>query len=291
MLDEILDLAHELTSHLREAPKRKVSNVSVSGTGFGLAAPTPEREPGWRVQMGRLLDVVEAHDTGFFFTIDEVSARHEALATFGKQFQHFRREGRSVAFAAAGLPLNVEEFERLEDTTFMRRAIPHILGDVAIPAVRDAMSRTFTSTGRAIEPEALRLLSEASEGYPFLVQLIGYQVWRESAAQHISLHDAAQGIAAARRRIGETVHTSAMSDLSTLDKTFLVNMAIDDGPSKMSDITARAGWSREQSNVYRSRLIKAGMIRPVGQGLVEFAFPYLRDFLREHSAAIVWTGE
>jgi len=224
MLDEILDIALEETSHLRDVPRRKVTNISISGTGVGLSSPVAERTPGWRVQMNRILDIVEAHDTGILFTIDEVSARHESLATFGKQFQHFRREGRSVAFAAAGLPLNVEEFESLPDTTFMRRATPHQLADVSVSAVRNALATT-------------------------------------------------------------------LRDLSALDKTFLVKMALDDGPSKMADITSRAGWSREQSNVYRSRLITAGMIRPAGHGMVEFAFPYLREFLREHAATIVWLGD
>jgi len=291
MLEEILDLAIEKTAHLRDLPKRKIASLTVSGTGVGLVPPIVEHQPGWRVQMSRILEIVEAHNTGLFFTIDEVSARHEALATFGKQFQHFRREGREVAFAAAGLPLNVEDFERLEDTTFMRRAVPHHLGDVSIAAVREALATTFAAAGKLVDPLALRLLAEASEGYPFLVQLIGYQIWRESASKHITADDAERGIAAARRRIGDTVHTSAMSDLSTMDKTFLVKMALDDGPSKMADITARAGWSREQSNVYRSRLITAGMIRPAGHGMVEFAFPYLREFLREHAATIVWIGE
>jgi hypothetical protein len=289
MLDEILDLALDETKHLRDAPHRKISGIKFSGTGIDLTNPEVERVSGWRVQMRRILDLVEAHETGLFFTMDEVSARHEALAAFGKQFQHFRREGREVAFAAAGLPLNVEEFEKLSDTTFMRRAIPHNLGDVSVAAVRDALFQTFTASGRTIDLKALRRAAEATEGYPFLVQLVGYQSWREASGKHITWDEVERGIAIAKRRVGDTVHTSAMADLSPVDKTFLIKMTLDDGPSKMADITARGGWSREQSNVYRSRLITAGMIRPAGHGLVEFAFPYLREFLREHASTIVWS--
>jgi hypothetical protein len=152
------------------------------------------------------------------------------------------------------------------------------------------MATTFRENGKQIDPAMLRVAAEATEGYPFLVQLIGYQIWRASKANRISDADVDQGIYAARRRIGETVHSSAMADLSALDKTFLIKMAIDDGPSQMSDITSRAGWSPAQSNVYRSRLITAGMIRNAGHGKVDFTFPYLREYLRNHAATLVWSA-
>ena len=36
--------------------------------------------------------------------------------------------------------------------------------------------------------------------------------------------------------------------------------------------------------VYRRRLIEAGMIEPAGYGGVDFALPYLREYLRDHAA-------
>ena len=90
----------------------------------------------------------------------------------------------------------------------------------------------------------------------------------------ITLSEVNQGIEKAQRSIGATVHSSSMADLSDADKTFLVKMALDDGPTKMGDITERAGWSAGQSGVYRARLIKAGLIRPAAaHGYVEFAAP------------------
>jgi hypothetical protein len=238
--------------------------------------------------MQRILDIVEAHGTGLFFTIDEVSPRHEALATFGKRFQHFRRENRQVAFVAAGLPLNMSEFESLPDTTFMRRAMPHVLGDVPVSEARQALEETFAQAGREIGKKAARLAAEATQGYPFMVQLVGYHIWRESETGAVPLDAVHRGIAAAKTRVGTTVHSSSMRDLSTLDKEFLLAMTPDDGPSQMADITRRTGWSREKSNMYRSRLLTAGMIQTASHGVVQFAFPYLKDYLQENAARLVW---
>ena len=291
MLDEMLDVALERTAHLRDLPARSITGASVAGVSLSVSSPAPEREPGWRVQMERILTLVESHETGLFFTIDEMSDTHESLQIFGKRFQHFRREGRSVALAVAGLRLNIDAFEALKDTSFIRRAQPQELGNVPIFAVRNALRSTFEDNGKHFDPEALRMAADATEGYPFLIQLVGYHTWRLSQSETVTVKDVERGAAAARRRIGDTVHTSAMADLSTLDKTFLVKMAVDEGPSRMGDITARAKWSSQQSNVYRTRLIRAGMIRPAGHGLVQFAVPGLREYLQEHAATLVWNGE
>ena len=289
MLNEILELASDRTAHLMGSNNRALTQVGLGPVSVGFAKPETKREPGWRVQMEKILDQLEQRGTGLFFTVDEVSTRHEALQEFGKRYQHFQREGRNVALLVAGLPLNMEEFQKLPDTTFIRRAIPHELSNVPIPAVRRALLETFTENGRKVENDALRYAADATEGYPFLVQLVGAQIWRRSGNGVVTLAEAEAGVEAARRRIGETVHSSSMADLSPVAKTFLIKMAQDDGPSRMKDITERAGWSAEQSNVYRSRLITAGMIRPAKHGYVEFAFPYLREYLLEHAATLVWT--
>jgi len=288
MLAEILDIAIDRTAHLIEGPRRSVTDLGLGPVKLGISAPKDSHIPGWRIQMERILEVLENHHTGIFFTVDEVAPNIEELKTFGKRYQHFQREGRNVALLVAGLPLNVEAFQQLPDTTFIRRAIPHDLSNVSISAVRTALRQTFTESGKQIDAEALRFAAEATEGYPFLVQLVGAQIWRNSQGDYVSLDDVKRGVEAARRRIGDTVHSSSLADLSPVAKTFLIKMAQDDGPSRMKDITARANWSAEQSNVYRSRLITAGMIRPAGHGLVEFAFPYLREYLLEHASTLVW---
>jgi len=292
MHEELLSLARDRTKHLRHHPKRKITGIEAGGFGVTLeAGKADSADAGWRVEIEKILDLLEPRGSGLLFIIDEVSDRHAALQTFGKRFQNLRSEQRNVSLIVAGLPLNVSEFESLKDTTFIRRSEPHEIANVPIPLVRDALQQTFAENGKTVDPKALRFAADATEGYPFLIQLVGYHIWRAASGDTITLEEAKLGVEKARRSIGSTVHSSAMADLSVADKTFLVKMALDDGPAKMSDITERAGWSPAQSGVYRSRLIKAGMIKPGGkQGFVDFAYPALREYLREHAATLVWTG-
>ena len=61
-------------------------------------------------------------------------------------------------------------------------------------------------------------------------------------------------------------------------------MAKDDGPSRMKDIQQRLEIDANFASQYRLRLIASELIEPTRHGYVDFALPYLRDYLREHAA-------
>lgn len=125
-----------------------------------------------------------------------------------------------------------------------------------------------------------------TEGYPFLIQLVGSYCWRANReAETISLEDAAKGVADARRRLGSLVHAPALAESSDIDKSFLLAMSEDDGPSRMADIRQRLEVSSQYASIYRLRLIETELIKPAGHGRVDFTLPYLRDYIREHAAA------
>ncbi|HEY8717124.1 hypothetical protein [Pengzhenrongella sp.] len=93
-----------------------------------------------------------------------------------------------------------------------------------------------------------------------------------------------QGIPAARKRLGSTVHETALGDLSAVDRTYLLAMSHDSGCSHTGTVAERMGESAYYASVYRSRLIDAGIIEAAGRGYVDFTIPYLREYLREHAA-------
>jgi predicted transcriptional regulator len=76
------------------------------------------------------------------------------------------------------------------------------------------------------------------------------------------------------------VFEPAMHDLSDRDRDFLEAMANDDGPSLLTDVAERMGVDRGYVNRYRRRLIAADIIQPAGRGKLDFAIPYIRDYLR-----------
>lgn len=128
-------------------------------------------------------------------------------------------------------------------------------------------------------------MADGTGGYPFLIQLVG-ATWRlHPSVPEISLEDAERGVSNALRRLGSLVHEPALADTSAIDLSFLLAMAQDDGPSKMGDIQRRLDVDVNYASQYRLRLIAVELIEPVRHGYVDFALPYLREYLREHAAA------
>jgi type II secretory pathway predicted ATPase ExeA len=270
--------------------ERRVTGIALPlnlGSVQMHVSPKNRAEAGLRTQVRELTDHLARHDTGLMITVDEIhGGNRDDLRSLGAVVQHCFREDRPVAFVAAGLPSAVKDLLNDDVVTFLRRADRHQLGTVDDADVADALRDPIEGSGRTIDDDALAVAVDGTGGYPFLIQLVGHWIWRTSPAEPvIDLAQATGGLDAARRRMGSLIHEPALYDLSPTDRTFLAAMALDDGPSQMADIAARMNVDANYASQYRLRLIGADMIRAVGHGRVEFAMPYLRDYLREHASS------
>lgn len=286
-------LGAAMKQHLEElgaGPTRSnITAFSMAGWGVTRQLP-PQKQVEWRQLATELLNILTEHETGLLITVDEIHAvDREELAQLAAAIQHLIRDEQPIALLMAGIPKAVSDLLNESVSTFLRRAERVDLRDVAISDVRDALQETFDTNGVSMAPDQLTRAAEATGGYPFLIQLIGYQIWRlanRRTDRRVTDEILAEALDAARRRLGSTVIAAAVAGLSAVDKTFLVVMADDDGPSRMSDIATRLDQTVQYAGVYRKRLIDAAMIQAVGIGLVDFTVPYMREWLREHAVSV-----
>lgn len=89
------------------------------------------------------------------------------------------------------------------------------------------------------------------------------------------------GVDKARAKLRQLVHEPAVADLSEKDRDFLSAMAEDEGPSSICSIAERLAVSSQYVNRYRERLLLNQMIYSPQRGYVDFALPYLREYMRE----------
>lgn len=286
----VLRLQHGTTRVLRDvdptaAPSRKLTGVTLPVVGGGLTMSTPPAEVvEWRAELGRLLDVLEANGTGLLITVDEVHAgARDDLRDLAAVVQHLVREDRDIALAMAGLPSAVSDLLNDDVLTFLRRASRFDLDDVPLDHVARALEQSIRDSGCTIDDDALEVAANATGGYPFMIQLVGFHVWRSAPTSHIDRAAADEGVAAARKRLGSLVHETSLADLSNVDRTYLVAMAQDEGESSTGEVARRLGVTPYYASTYRARLIAAGVIEPTRHGYVDFTIPYLREYLREHA--------
>jgi len=286
LLDDIAVRVDSLLAEQAPEPRRRLSGVTLPG---GVGAEWETVEPNrvdLRMRITALLDLL-APDRGLVLTVDEVhGGERDQLRTVAATSQHLLREDRQFAVALAGLPSAVSNLLSDHVLTFLRRADRHDLKSLSLDDVEDALRHTVEQNGRRLDREAGRAAAEATAGYPFMVQLVGHQMWRAGTGDTITEDDVSRGVVIARRRLREQVHETALNDLSDVDRAFLRAMAIDDGPSRVADIAKRLDKGSQYVNTYRGRLAAAGIIEAPARGKLDFAIPYLRDTLRQSGAEL-----
>jgi len=240
-------------------------------------------QSGMRSQLALLTDLLGEHQTGVLITLDEIHRQQiDELRELITTIQHSFRENRQVAFVAAGLASSVSDL--LNDTvlTFLRRATRYTLGPVPRSDVERGFREPIEQAGRRIGSDALDVMVDAARGYPFMIQLVGEEVWDAGPAGiEISRNDARLGVDRARRRIGSLVYEPALAAATPAGRAFLLAMAEDGGPSSIADLRDRLGVTSSYAGQYRRRLMDAELIQPAGHGFVDFTLPYLREYLLE----------
>jgi hypothetical protein len=278
-------LAHELG----DGPDARRRLTAVTVAGFGLTTQlSPERQVDWRELGENLLRLLDERGTGLLITVDEIHAADRTeLSQLAANVQHFIQDRLPIALIFAGLPSAVSDLLNEGVATFLRRADKIDLHAAAVNDVEASFAETFSTAGIRITPDLVRRAAEATGGYPFLIQLVGYFLWREAENHDGSLSPAAvdRAVAAAVRRNERVVIEAALATASAKDLQFLHAMAVDDATSTAADIVQRTGSRPTLVAKYRTRLLAAGLIESGGHGKVDFAIPGLRQYLRKNPAS------
>lgn len=270
----------------------RLTGISATALGFGFSfnrdveGAGGKGRPSFQSQVFALADMADRQGAGLLISVDEVHRTAiEDLQVIVQTVQHAFREGRAVAFVAAGLPEAVSDLLNNEVLTFLRRAERYEMGSVSNDDVREALTVPMRNGGRFFAEDALAKAVAATRGYPYLIQTIGYESWRRAGdADEIGMEAVEVAVTSSLRRIGRLVHEASLAGLSEVDRSFLAAMSIDPGPSRTKDIAHRLGVPSNYATVYRSRLIAGGLIKQTGHGAIDFTIPYLREFLRDHVA-------
>jgi chromosomal replication initiation ATPase DnaA len=286
MLDEFLDQIKERAKEF--LPKKAAMKLTgIQAGGFGFTRDVQQEDSvGWRTQMERYLDLLAEYNVGLLFTIDEVNANTPEMIQFVSTFQIFIREKRNVAVLMAGLPNKVLQMFQNDSISFLRRAFRRKLEPISISEVRVVIKKTIALSGRSIEPEALKEAADNTQGFPFLIQLIGYHAFNQSDQEKITMDDVAAGIEDAQIDMESMIIDATIYDLSDMDMKFLIAMSGDDGDSRISDIADRLGVSAVYASVYRKRLIEQDIVSQAGRGKLAFNIPLLKTWIAEHYPAL-----
>ena len=236
----------------------------------------------WRSRMEDLLDALDSMSTGVLITVDEIDPNLDEMVELAAVYQHFVRDGRKVSLLMAGLPANVSALLNDKTVSFLRRAQVLHLGRIADYEVEEAIRKTVLDNGRHADAEGLRFAVEKINGFPFMMQLVGFRAWDvNEQSPEITKEDFETGVRLASEEMRDRILEATYRELSPEDRRFAFAMLEDEGDSAIADLELRLQRSSSQVSQYRRRLIDAGVIGERSRGVVGFDLPLFREYLLE----------
>ena len=278
LLEEIRNAGAE---YLAPQLRTRTTGISIHGTGFTREAI--DNDTTWGQKLNDLVDKLNSKSVGLLITVDEVSANAPGIVSLATEYQLMVMRKKNVALIMAGLPSQVSQMLRADNISFLRRAFQHKLDSVTIQDAEVALEQTIVVSGRTIQPDALRLAANFSQGFPFLIQLVGYHLWRQSPKRRsIDLTDAQNAVKISQGDMDRMILENTIHEISPKDLQFLLAMTLDGEYSTIRDIITRTGATPSLAAKYRSRLLEQGLIGEAGRGRVRFELPLLREYLLTH---------
>ena len=191
-----------------------------------------------------------------------------------------------VLTVVAGLP-HARSAMRTASSTYAERVREHELGLLTSAAAVEALSVPAVQRGTRFTSAAMTALLPAIGGYPYFLQLMGYEAWNAAAiagASSITAAAAAAGITAGRRG-ASLVYRSRLAEVPDAERRYLDAVARVAPERRTSTrIAAALDGTASQWGWARKRLIERGLLRPDGYGRVAFALPGIEEHLRDHPA-------
>ncbi|MDR0350173.1 MAG: ATP-binding protein [Coriobacteriales bacterium] len=261
-------------------PERALAGINVGALGFsvGLDVPLKDSPHGFRHHLTQAVKDFAGRGQGVVFLIDEMHNDTGDAREFAITYQHLVREGADVALLMAGLPHSVSAVLNDKVLTFLHRAHKVNLTNVSVALVSHLYARAFKDGGFAADEAALRTAAGATFGFPYLIQLVGYYLWKNSDGP-LSFADVDAALLNSKIELFQNVYELMLREISPKDQEFLFAMLDDREQTAFGDLTARLGVSSGYASRYRQRLIESGFVAPVAHGVISLTPPYIREFL------------
>lgn len=285
MLEEIIESIQLEGSEFVAARQTRVKGFSAGALGFSLGLTFSDEvrdNYGFRTKLSLLCDRLCENDRKILLLVDEVQPNSDAMRALASTYQHLAGEGKEIAIVMAGLPGSISRVLNDEVLTFLNRARKQHLGPLAPRDIMTYYSEAFERERRMLPAEQLHRAAKATQGFPYLLQLIGFYVV-EFTAEGDTVDDLVleKAIAASREDLIEDVFSPTLNRLSEMDVTVLRAIAKQGDVAKVSEVIAELGVNNSYFQQYRARLIDSRVIESPREGVVEISVPYLGDYLAE----------
>jgi len=283
---------HPLRSSLGSISSFSLS-VGLTGLTLGVEPTKGRADTGDATQdlielASDISDDLTKRGLGFAVFIDEMQDLDSDFAAAVLAMQHrANQEEWPVFVIGAGLP-NLPR--RLSDIrTYAERLFAYSeIGPLSPEAATAALVRPAEGAGAAFSPEAVQVLVEASNGYPYFLQEYGKAIWELAQASPFTRHDAVNAVMMGAAALDGGFFPARWERATKSERDYLAAMAKDgDQGSATATIADRLGRTIAGVGPVRAKLMAKGLVYAPEHGIVKFSVPAMADFIRRQDA---WTS-
>ncbi len=263
---DILHSAVEKLNAHKEFSKIKLTGkVDFSLLGIGVSIEGAEKISDEEVALETILTYVKKIKKKVLFTIDEVT-NSEYIKQFTSTFQNLVREEYPIFLQMTGLYENIRKIQDEDELTFLYRAPRIELTPLNIGGMMESYKNTL-----GVDEETARKMAKKTNGYSYAFQLLGYLSYQKKEGFDINVEQAY------RQYLEEYSYEKIWHELSAIEKNILIVLA-KSNTKKVKDIREKIQSKSNNFSVYRTRLIRKGVVYSPSYGELDFTLPEFDKF-------------
>jgi hypothetical protein len=223
----------------------------------------------------------KAAGTALVIFIDELQYVEEPqMAALISALHRCAQEQLPVTVVGAGLPQLRGRMGEAKSYAERLFDFPEI-GPLSASDAAEAIVRPAQNEGAEIQDEAVQLIIEKTQGYPYFLQEWGKHTWDIAPESPIRRQDVLNASTEAVAALDESFFRVRFDRLTPTEKKYLRAMAdLGHGPHRSGDIAEELGRSVSSLGPTRAGLISKGMIWSPTHGDTAFTVPLFDEFMK-----------
>ena len=197
--------------------------------------------------------------------------------------------GEPVVLIGAGLPYLASELSKAN--TYAERFRYEQIDTLDDVDAREAVVAPAFEQGVVWDDDALDLVLDLAEGYPYFVQLYASETWVAAAgAVRLTVGHVRSAVPAVRRQLDAGLYAARYDRLSEREREYVDTMVLvadEDSPGAPTvgsgAVAARLGKTLPQLATTRDRVIRKGIVHAPAHGELAFSVPGFADHVRRRT--------
>lgn len=225
-------------------------------------------------------EAAKEHGTGLVLLFDEVQFLSQTQLEAVIQANHKTVQRKlPVTFVGAGLPQIAELAGDAKSYAERLFKFPKI-GSLDFEDAKKALAEPAQLEGVHFSEDALPRAFELTEGYPYFIQELGYQVWAVADGDVITLENVEDAKDAYEAKLDSSFFRVRLDRATQLQIAYMRAMAqLGPESQKAADVAAVMGRESTQLAPTRSELINMGLLYTPSHGYAGFTVPHFDRFM------------